>query len=87
MDVRNPIQVKQKDKLDRPDIDAFDIAMQPARRKLGYFVGFEFSRYALFEIDRFRRQTGLEIKPLTVSEILDDQLRRQHAGSDLWQCI
>ncbi len=74
MDVWYPIQVKQTDKVGRPDIDAFETAMQRAKRKLGYFVGFEFSRDALFEIDRFRRQTGLEIKPLTVREILDEEI-------------
>jgi site-specific DNA-methyltransferase (adenine-specific) len=74
MDVWYPIQVKQTDKVGRPDIDAFETAMQRAKRKLGYFVGFEFSRDALFEIDRFRRQTGCEIKPLTVQEILDEEV-------------
>jgi DNA modification methylase len=74
MDVWYPIQVKQTDKVGRPDIDAFETAMQRAERKLGYFVGFEFSRDALFEIDRFRRQTGCEIKPLTVREILDEEI-------------
>jgi hypothetical protein len=74
MDVWYPIQVKQSDKVGRPDIDAFETAMQRAKRKLGYFVGFEFSRDALFEIDRFRRQTGCEIKPLTVQEILDEEV-------------
>ncbi len=74
MDVWYPIQVKQTDKVGRPDIDAFETAMQRAKRKLGYFVGFEFSRDALFEIDRFRRQTGCEIKPLTVCEILDEEI-------------
>ena len=29
---------------------------------------------ALFEIDRFRRTTGCEIKPLTVREILDEEI-------------
>jgi hypothetical protein len=28
---------------------------------LGYFVGFEFTGDALFEIDRFRRKEGREI--------------------------
>jgi DNA modification methylase len=74
MDVWYPIQVKQKDKVGRPEIDAFETAMQRAERKLGYFVGFEFSRDALFEIDRFRRQTGCEIKPLTVREILNEEI-------------
>jgi hypothetical protein len=74
MDVWYPIQVKQTDKVGRPDIDAFETAMQRAKRKLGYFVGLEFSKDALFEIDRFRRQTGCEIKPLTVREILDEEI-------------
>jgi DNA modification methylase len=74
MDVWYPIQVKQTDKVGRPDIDAFETAMQRAKRKLGYFVGFEFSRDALFEIDRFHRATGCESKPLTVREILDEEI-------------
>lgn len=38
-------------------------------RKLGYLVGFDFSGDAPFEIDRFHRKEGREIKPLTVREI------------------
>jgi len=74
MDVWYPIQVKQKDKIGRPDIDAFETAMQREERKVGYFVGFDFTADALFEIDRFRRTTGCEIKPLTVREILDEEI-------------
>jgi hypothetical protein len=74
MDVWYPIQVKQTDKVGRPDIDAFETAMQRAKRKLGYFVGFDFTGDALFEIDRFRRESGCEIKPLTVREILDEEI-------------
>ncbi len=77
MDVWYPIQVKQTDKVGRPDIDAFETAMQRAKRKLGYFVGFDFTGDALFEIDRFRRQSGCEIKPLTVREILDEEITRR----------
>lgn len=77
MDVWYPIQVKQTDKVGRPDIDAFETAMQRAKRKLGYFVGFDFTGDALFEIDRFRRQTGCEIKPLTVREILDEEIAKK----------
>ena len=77
MDVWYPIQVKQTDKVGRPDIDSFEAAMQRAERKLGYFVGFEFTGDALFEIDRFRRATGCEIKPLTVRDILDEEIGRK----------
>ena len=74
MDEWYPIQVKQTDKVGRPDIDAFETAMQRAERTLGYFVGFEFTREALYEIDRFRRKEGREIKPHTVREILDEEM-------------
>ncbi len=77
MDVWYPIQVKQTDKVGRPDIDAFETAMQRAKRKLGYFVGFDFTGDALFEIDRFRRTTECEIKPLTVREILDEEIAKK----------
>ncbi len=43
-------------------------------RQLGYFVGFDFTGDALCEIDRFRRKEGREIKPLTVRQILDEEL-------------
>ncbi len=43
---------------------------------LGYFVGFDFTGDALYEIDRFRRKEGRKIQPLTVGEILDEELTR-----------
>ena len=76
MDVWYPVQVKQRDKVGRPDIDAFEAVMMREGRKLGYFVGFDFTGDALFEIDRFRRKEGREIKPLTVREILDEEIRK-----------
>lgn len=74
MDEWFPIQVKQTDKVGRPDIDAFEAVMMREERMLGYFVGFDFTGDALYEIDRFRRKEGREIKPLTVREILDEEL-------------
>jgi DNA modification methylase len=74
MDEWYPIQVKQTAKVGRPDIDAFEAVLMREERMLGYFVGFEFTGDALFEIDRFRRKEGREIKPLTVQEILDEEL-------------
>ena len=40
-------------------------------------VSFDFTSDALFEIDRFRRTTGCEIKALTVREILDEEIARK----------
>ena len=74
MDEWYPIQVKQTAKVGRPDIDAFEAVMMREERMLGYFVGFEFTGDALFEIDRFRRNEGREIKSLTVREILDEEI-------------
>ena len=74
MDVWYPVQAKQKDKVGRPDIDAFEAVMAREDRKLGYFVGFDFSGDARFEIDRFQRKEGREIRVLTVREILDEHL-------------
>ena len=70
-DIWFPIQVKQKDKVGRPDIDSFEAVMIRERRTLGYFVGFDFSKDALEEIDGFQKRQGLTIKPLTVRELLE----------------
>jgi len=72
-----PIQVKQKDKVGRPDIDAFETAMRRAKREKGFFVAFDYSEDALREIDRHFREDHVVISPLTVQEILDEQIARK----------
>jgi len=74
MDVWYPIQVKQKDKVGRPDIDAFEAAMIRENRMKGFFVSFDYSADALTEISRFFKQTGRVIVPLTVKAILEDEI-------------
>ena len=69
-----PIQVKQKDKAGRPDIDGFEAAMMRADRKKGFFISFDYSGDALEEISRFFKQSGRVIVPLTVKEILEDDI-------------
>ncbi len=69
-----PIQVKQKDKAGRPDIDAFETAMNRANRKKGFFIAFDFSEDALTEIQRFFTSEHRIIVPLTVREILEEQI-------------
>ena len=44
MDDWYPIQVKQKDKVGRPDIDAFEAAMTREDRTKGFFVAFDYSQ-------------------------------------------
>ena len=71
MDDWYPIQVKQMDKVGRPDIDKFEAAMLRAKRKKGFFVSFDYSGDALSEIDNFFRREHVAIVPLTVKDILD----------------
>jgi hypothetical protein len=79
MDVWYPIQVKQKDRVGRPDIDSFEAVMTREDRTKGFFVAFDYSEDALHEIDAFFRKTGKVIVALTVREILDEQLAKKLA--------
>jgi DNA modification methylase len=74
MDVWYPIQVKQKDKVGRPDIDAFEAAMIREDRNKGFFVSFDYSHDALSEIQAFFKKTGKSIIALTVKDILEEQI-------------
>jgi hypothetical protein len=74
MDDWYPVQVKQMDKVGRPDIDKFEAAMMRAKRKKGFFVGFDFSSDSMLEIGRFFQREHISIIPLTVREILDETI-------------
>jgi DNA modification methylase len=77
MDDWYPIQVKQQDKVGRPDIDQFEAAMIRTKRKKGYFVGFSFSSDALTEISQFFKREHISIIPLTVKEILEEEIAQK----------
>jgi hypothetical protein len=79
LDAWYPVQVKQKDKTGRPDIDAFEAMMARADRAKGFFVSFDYSGDALTEIDAYFRKSGRIIIPLTVREILDEQIAKKLA--------
>ena len=79
MDDWYPVQVKQKDKAGRPDIDSFEAMMTRNDRKKGFFVSFDYSSDALTEIGAFFRKSGRVIVPLTVREILDEQIAHKLA--------
>jgi DNA modification methylase len=74
MDHWYPIQVKQKDKAGRPDIDSFEAVMMREDRTKGFFVSFDYTADAETEIRAFFRRTGKAIVALTVREILDEEL-------------
>jgi hypothetical protein len=72
MDVWYPIQVKQTDKVGRPDIDQFEAVMTREERQRGFFVAFGYSSDAEPECAAFHRKSGRIIKLITVQEILDE---------------
>jgi DNA modification methylase len=77
MDQWYPIQVKQKDKAGRPDIDQFETAMMREKRTKGFFVSFDFTSDAMTEINRWFRSTGNVMVPFTVKDILEDRLAQR----------
>jgi len=77
MDTWYPVQVKQKDKAGRPDIDMFEAAMMREGRPKGFFVSFEFSSDALREVGAFFKREHRVIVPLTVREILDESIAQK----------
>ncbi|RPI64222.1 MAG: restriction endonuclease subunit M [Planctomycetaceae bacterium] len=74
MDEWYPVQVKQKDKAGRMDIDAFEAAMIRAKRKKGFFVAFDYTRDAMAECQAFFVREHRIIVPLTVKEILEERI-------------
>jgi DNA modification methylase len=77
MDDWYPIQVKQMDRVGRPDIDKFEAAMMRTRRKKGFFVGFDFSRDSMTEIGQFFQREHIAIVALTVREILEETIAQR----------
>jgi len=69
-DIYYPIQVKQKDKVGRPDIDSFETAIRRDGRRKGYFISFDFTSDAIKEIKRLDKDGEIEIVPVTVKELL-----------------
>jgi len=74
-----PIQVKQKDKVGRPDIDSFEAMMMREECDKGFFVAFDYSGDALTEVSQFFKRSGKIIIPLTVREILEEEIARKLA--------
>lgn len=75
----NPIQVKQKDKVGRPDIHAFQTVLMRENCEKGFFVSSDHSSDALTEIDQFFKRSHKVIVPLTVDDILNEQPARKLA--------
>jgi hypothetical protein len=71
MDDWFPVQVKQKERAGRPDIDSFEAVMNREDRSLGYFVAFDFTADAEREARKFFDRSGREIRLLRVVELIE----------------
>ena len=74
-----PIQVKQKDKVGRPDIDSFEAMMMRENCQKGFFVSFAYSQDAETEIGAFFKRTGKSIVALTVRDIINERIAQKLA--------
>jgi len=72
MDEWYPIQVKQRDKAGRPEIDQFEAVMIRENRRKGFFVAFAFTIDAEREVRRFAQKEEREICLITVQSLLED---------------
>jgi len=79
MDIWYPVQVKQQEKVGRPDIDQIEAVMHRENREKGFVVAFSYTRDALEEVSLFFKRTGKVIVALTVREILDEELAQKLA--------
>ncbi|MGH9643533.1 MAG: DNA methyltransferase [Terriglobales bacterium] len=74
MDEWFPIQVKQRDKAGRPDIDMFEAAIMRENRHKGFFVAFDYTSDARAEAARFQSRTQREIVLINVAELLESEV-------------
>ena len=71
--------MKQKDKGGFPYIDSFEVMMMREECDKGFFISFDYSTDALRECDAFFKRSGKVIIPLTVREILDEEIAKKLA--------
>jgi len=71
-----PVQVKQK-QIGRPDVDAFETAMERGGSTQAVMVGFGYSREAREEVARIKRREGVEIILYDAKELLGRARREQ----------
>lgn len=67
---KNPIQVKQRQRVGRPDIQKFHSAVITSGKKKGLFIAFGFSKQAYEEAASIKRDHDIEIELKTVKELL-----------------
>lgn len=65
-----PIQVKQRERVGREDVDKFETAIERTEKDKGYIVAFSFTRTAREECSRARRAGGPEVVLVEVEDVV-----------------
>ena len=73
----HPIQVKRMDDVGRPVIDNFVGVLEREKDKKGMVIAFSFTRGAIGEVARLRRESGIEIQLLTCDQLMAGLSARQ----------
>ena len=68
-----PIQVKQSLNVGRNVVDNFETAIRRVGKSKGFIVAYSFGKGANEEVARCKRKDGLNIKLISVRELLDDK--------------
>lgn len=74
---RDPIQVKQSEHVGRDVVDKFETAVKRDRSTTGWIVAFSFTKGAREEAARARWHENLDIKLVTVAELLKPKAERR----------
>lgn len=73
-----PIQVKQSENIGRNIVDNFETAIRRAKYTEGTIYAFSFSKGAKEEVARVQLREGLTIKLITISELLNNNMRNNN---------
>jgi DNA modification methylase len=78
--LNEPIQVKQSDRIGRNVVDNFETAVRRSGMTAGYIVAFSFARGAIEEAARARRADGLDVRLVTIKQLLSPDAPSLVAG-------
>ncbi len=70
-----PIEIKQHN-ITRPDVDKFETVIKRNNKKTGYMGAFEFTKGAIEEIARFKREEKLTIIPIIVKDLFKNEPKK-----------
>lgn len=80
---RDPIQVKQSDRVGRNVVDNFETAIERAEKNRGYIIAFSFTRGAYEEAARAKAVGKTEILLVKIANLIEESVGRPAATPDL----